>query len=55
MADRFRCYVCEQFEDKCQCQKFCALCQDEYQVRLCHDGQYYCIACREACDYAPSA
>jgi hypothetical protein len=48
---RFKCLVCDKSEDECQCQKYCALCHDDYQVRLCEDGQYYCVPCREACDY----
>ena len=52
MADKeFRCYVCDQPEDRCHCQKYCSLCQSDYSVRLCEDGQYYCPDCREACDY----
>jgi hypothetical protein len=26
------------------------MCHGEHQVRLCSDGQYYCLECREACD-----
>ncbi len=55
MADRYLCYNCEKTEDLCKCEKYCALCQDTHQVRLCQDGQYYCIVCREACDYTASA
>jgi hypothetical protein len=25
----------------------------EHEVRLVEDGCYYCIECREACDYLP--
>jgi hypothetical protein len=55
MAQRFQCIVCDKTEDECKCQKYCALCHDDYQVRLCQDGQYYCVPCREACDYEPSS
>ena len=48
---RFKCIVCDKTEDECQCQKYCALCHDDYQIRLCEDGQFYCVPCREACDY----
>ena len=51
MADPFKCYVCEKEESRCQCDKFCALCQSEHAVRLCQDGQYYCTDCREVCDF----
>lgn len=51
MAEPFRCYVCEQVENRCKCDRYCALCQGEHQVRLCQDGQYYCLECREACDF----
>ena len=37
-------------ERTCSCIKYCGLCQSLYNVRLCEDGMYYCIACREACD-----
>ena len=53
MAERFRCMVCDQVEETCDCHKYCALCQGSNQVRLCEDGQYYCLECREACDYLP--
>ncbi len=52
MAEReFRCIVCDQTEEYCHCNKYCALCQSDYSVRLTEDGQYYCVDCREACDY----
>jgi hypothetical protein len=47
----FKCIVCDQPEERCVCPKYCALCQSDYGPRLCEDGQYYCIDCREACDY----
>lgn len=47
----FKCAVCDQVEERCICHKFCALCQTDYAVRLTEDGQYYCVDCREACDY----
>jgi len=50
MADRFKCGVCELTEDTCKCERYCGLCQGLHNVRLCNDGQYYCIDCREACD-----
>ncbi len=53
MAERFHCCVCEKTEDKCECEKYCFLCQGANNVRLCEDGQYYCLECREACDYRP--
>ena len=47
----FHCLVCEKTEKLCDCDKYCALCQADYQLRLTEDGQYYCLDCREACDY----
>jgi hypothetical protein len=47
----FHCSVCGEPENRCQCEKYCALCQSDYGVRLTGDGQYYCADCREACDY----
>jgi hypothetical protein len=47
----FKCIVCDQTEERCICPKYCALCQSDYGPRLCEDGQYYCVDCREACDY----
>lgn len=51
MADKFICLLCEKEESACKCDKFCGLCQSEYNVRLCQDGMYYCLDCREACDF----
>jgi len=47
----FKCMMCDKPEDRCNCQKYCGLCQSDYRVRLTEDGQYYCEDCREACDY----
>jgi hypothetical protein len=47
----FQCCACGQPEGHCQCVKYCALCHAGYNVRLTEDGQYYCLDCREACDY----
>jgi hypothetical protein len=48
---RILCAQCELSEARCDCQKFCVLCQSELGVRLCTDGLLYCEACRIACDY----
>lgn len=45
------CTVCGMTEKKCQCLKFCSLCNSDYGVRLCQDGAYYCRDCREICEY----
>ena len=50
MAERFVCAICDLPEEKCQCDRYCCLCQGGHNVRLCNDGQYYCLDCREACD-----
>jgi hypothetical protein len=47
----FKCAVCDLPEERCNCQKFCCLCQNMETVRLVGDGLYYCQDCREACDY----
>lgn len=46
-----RCGQCEQIEQRCECDKYCCLCQGQLDVRLWEDGLYYCGGCREACDY----
>jgi hypothetical protein len=51
---KFHCMQCEMPETECVCEKYCAFCQAQLEVRLCHDGLYYCPACREACDYKTS-
>lgn len=55
MAQRFRCIVCDRVEEKCDCDKYCYICQGEHEVRLVEDGCFYCLECREACDYMPEA
>jgi hypothetical protein len=47
----FICTVCESPEAECECPRFCALCQSDLMVRLCEDGCYYCLDCREVCGY----
>jgi hypothetical protein len=49
--NKYRCLQCEMTEDRCQCERFCCLCQSFMEVRLGQDGLYYCQACREACQY----
>lgn len=51
---KFRCMQCEMTEDRCDCEKYCCLCQSLMEVRLCEDGLYYCKPCREACGYIVS-
>jgi hypothetical protein len=51
---KYNCMQCEMPEDKCECEKYCAFCQGQVDVRLCQDGLYYCPPCREACDYKTS-
>jgi sulfur transfer complex TusBCD TusB component (DsrH family) len=50
-TDRFHCLQCELEEEQCTCDKYCALCMTDSDVRLCQDGVFYCRDCREACDY----
>ena len=47
----FVCGTCNKLERQCKCDRFCMLCQSDYQVRLCEDGFYYCKDCRDACDF----
>jgi hypothetical protein len=49
-----RCSVCEQTEERCDCEKYCVFCQGQLDVRLGEDGLYYCQGCREACGYTVS-
>lgn len=53
MARRFLCNVCEQVEENCHCDKYCFFCLGSHDVRLVEDGCFYCLECREVCDYAP--
>jgi hypothetical protein len=46
-----RCIQCEMTEERCECEKFCAMCQSQIDIRICTDGLMYCLPCREACDY----
>jgi hypothetical protein len=50
MASEFLCSVCDMPEKRCDCERYCILCQGRFEIRLCEDGQYYCRPCREACD-----
>lgn len=50
MPKEFLCAICDQPEWRCECTRYCCLCQSPYEVRLCEDGQYYCSPCRESCD-----
>ncbi len=50
MVDRTLCQQCELPEPRCNCDKYCILCQGQYGIRLCDDGLYYCPDCREACE-----
>jgi hypothetical protein len=51
---KYRCMQCEMTEDRCDCEKYCCLCQSLMEVRLCEDGLYYCKPCRDACGYKVS-
>jgi hypothetical protein len=45
------CAQCEMAETRCECERYCVLCQSQSDIRLCMDGLYYCEACRTACEY----
>jgi hypothetical protein len=49
--NKYRCMQCERTEDRCDCERYCCLCQAQMDIRLCRDGLFYCLPCREACDY----
>ena len=51
MPGPFYCLTCGLKEEECKCQRYCGICQGEYNVRLCGDGNYYCKDCRDACEY----
>jgi len=51
MADYFVCLLCGAKEEDCKCERYCSICQNDLNVRLCIDGNYYCLDCREACQY----
>ena len=53
-AKKYRCMQCEMTEERCDCEKYCCLCQSLVEVRLCEDSLYYCKPCREACNYKVS-
>jgi hypothetical protein len=50
MPKLFQCAVCDLPERRCECDRFCGLCQSLDDVRLCEDGLFYCRPCRESCD-----
>ena len=52
---KYRCMQCEMLEERCECEKYCCLCQSQLDVRLYSDGLYYCEPCRDACDYKVSS
>lgn len=51
METKFLCYQCEKEETRCDCNKYCYLCEGNSDVRLCEDGLYYCKDCRQGCGY----
>ena len=51
---KYLCNQCDLPEQKCACARYCLLCLSEVDVRLCEDGVYYCLPCREVCDYKTS-
>ena len=44
------CSMCDKPEERCTCEKYCAICKGQDNIRLGADGLYYCPGCREACD-----
>ena len=35
---KYHCMQCELTEEKCDCEKYCCLCQGQVGIRLCQDG-----------------
>jgi len=54
-TSKYRCAQCEQPESQCRCEKYCCLCQEVTEVRVCQDGLMYCVPCRDACDLKTSS
>ena len=50
MPGSAHCAMCDMPEDRCTCEKYCAICKGQHNVRMGADGLYYCPECREACD-----
>lgn len=50
MAEAFICSLCDKTEDRCNCDEFCVICQEEHDVRLTKDGTHHCRKCRGVCD-----
>lgn len=50
MAGPVVCIQCDKPERDCNCDRYCIYCKGDYGIRLCLDGQYYCVDCREACE-----
>ena len=48
----YLCNMCGREETDCQCERYCMVCKSDSDPRLCTDGCYYCLDCREACDFA---
>lgn len=48
---KVHCVQCDMPEAQCDCERYCCLCYAQVDIRLCLDGLYYCLPCREACDY----
>src|SRR5262249_12839835 len=50
MRSLILCAQCDLPEEKCLCDRYCCYCQGQQGIRLCMDGKYYCLDCREACE-----
>jgi len=50
MTSTVVCSQCDLPETKCECNRYCCMCQGLDAIRLCVDGNYYCPDCREACE-----
>lgn len=48
---KYHCVQCEKPEAQCECEKFCCLCQSQFDIRMCYDGLMYCEPCRSACEF----
>jgi hypothetical protein len=50
MSAETLCTQCDRQEWKCDCDRFCWMCQGQDNIKMGEDGRFYCPECREACD-----
>ncbi len=50
MSAETLCAQCDRHEWKCDCDRFCWMCNGQDNIKMGEDGRFYCPDCREACD-----